>query len=95
MLFRSSIIPFVEEVYRKGWGSLETYNGMYSTIPDNSGLPITYMLRGYALRADGSSTGGTVDDVVYYFQMSADVNIQLASISASNETPIYEFALVS
>lgn len=89
-----SIIPFVEEIYRKGWGNVESYNGMYSTLADDTGLPITYTLRAYSLRADGTGFDGTVDDVKTYFQISADVNIQLAEVTGS-ETPIYEFALVS
>ena len=89
-----AFIPFVEEIYRKGHGSFDDFNGGYSTMPDETGLGVTYMFRGYAVKADGSGNGGTVDDMLYHFQISADVATQIADISTADETPVYEFALV-
>lgn len=89
-----AFIPFVDETYSNGWGSFESFNGGYSTIVDDSGLPLTYMVRGYSEKVDGSAIGGTTDDIKYNFQISCDVATQIAQISESGETPVYEFALV-
>lgn len=91
-----AFIPFLEEVYRKSGlqGRFQDYNGAYSSIPDDTGLPVEYSLRGYTERADGSANGGTTDDMITHFQISADVAAQVAAMSTANETPVFEFALV-
>ena len=89
-----SFIPWLPARYRNGGGSIADYNGIYAVIPDDTGLPINYSFRGYTLRADGSANGGTTDDLVTHVQIAAWVATQVAEISASNESPIYEFALL-
>jgi hypothetical protein len=89
-----AFVPWIPARYRKGFGNAMSDIGIYTTMPDDSGLPLTYSLRGYAERADGSSNGGTVDDVKINWQLGVDVATQVAEISASNETPVYEFALL-
>lgn len=90
-----AFIPWLPERYIKGWGDADTVNGAYSAIPDDSGLPINYSLRVFAEKADGSASGGTVDDIKYSFQLGADVATQIAEISTAGESPVYEFALTA
>lgn len=89
-----AFIPFVDEAYRNGWGSFENFNGGYATIPDDTGLPLTYMVRGFSEKKDGRNLGGTYDDIKYNFMVSCKVATQVAQISESGEKPVYEFALV-
>ena len=89
-----AFVPWIPARYRNGFGDAMSEIGIYATMPDNTGLPLTYSLRGYAQRADGSSNGGTVDDVKINWQLGVDVATQIAYISAANETPVYEFALL-
>lgn len=88
-----AFVPWIPKRYRDGFGDAMSDIGIYTSMPDDTGLPITYSLRGYAQRADGSSNGGTVDDVKINWQLAVDVATQIAEISASSETPVYEFAL--
>ena len=90
-----AFIPWIPARYRNGQGILLSDIGIYASMPDDSGLPLTYSLRGYAERADGSSNGGTVDDVKINWQLGVDVATQIGVISTANETPIYEFALTT
>lgn len=90
-----SFIPWIPKRYRNGGGDPMSEIGIYGTMPDDTGLPLTYSLRGYAARADGSSNGGTVDDVKINWQLGVDIATQVADISTADETPIYEFALLN
>lgn len=89
-----AMIPWIPSRYRNGFGNALSDIGVYATMPDDTGLPFTYSLRGYAAKADGSSNGGTVDDVKVNWQLGVDIATQIAEISAANETPVYEFALL-
>lgn len=89
-----AFIPWIPINYRNGFGDAMSDIGIYATMPDDTGLPLTYSLRGYAERADGSSNGGTVDDIKINWQLGIDVATQIADISVADETPIYEFALL-
>ncbi len=89
-----SFIPWIPEVYRNGFGNAMDSIGVYATMPDDTGLPFTYSLRGYAEKADGSSNGGTTDDVKINWQLAVDFATQIAEISTADETPVYEFALL-
>jgi hypothetical protein len=87
-------IPWIPSKYIDGHGDFDSYNGGYSTINDEIfGSALTYALRGYTTRADGSSNQGTTDDLLTHWQLSIDVATQVADISTANETPIYEFGL--
>lgn len=89
-----AFIPWIPRYYRNGFGDAMSEIGIYGTMPDDTGLPWTYSLRGYAERADGSSNGGTVDDIKINWQLGIDVATQVSDISTADETPIYEFALL-
>jgi len=89
-----AFVPWIPARYRQGFGNALSDIGVYATMPDDTGLPLTYSLRGYAERVDGSSNGGTVDDVKVNWQLAVDVATQIADISTANETPVYEFALI-
>lgn len=89
-----AFIPWIPAKYRKADGDPNSYNGKRFVMMDDTGLPIEYAVWAYTERADGSSNGGTVDDMVTHFQISCDFATQIAEITASNEQPIYEFALV-
>jgi hypothetical protein len=90
-----SFIPWIPSRYRNGFGNALSTIGLYATMPDNTGLPFSYSLRGYATKADGSSNGGTVDDVKVDWQLGIDIATQIAEISAASESPVYEFALLN
>lgn len=89
-----AFIPWIPTRYRNGFGNAMSEIGLYATMPDDTGLPLTYSLRGYAAKADGSANGGTVDDVKINWQLGVDVATQIADLSVADETPIYEFALM-
>ena len=89
-----AFVPWIPQRYRQGFGDVMSDIGLYGTMPDNTGLPITYSLRGYAERVNGSSNGGTVDDVKINWQLGVDVATQIAEISTANESPVYQFALL-
>lgn len=87
-------IPWIPAKYRNGSGSFDSYNGGFSTMPDDVfGDALQYTLRGYTERADGSSNGSTVDTLRTHWQIGIAVANPIADISTANETPIYEFAL--
>lgn len=90
-----AFVPWIPSRYRNGFGNALSDIGVYATMPDDTGLPLTYSLRGYAAKADGSSNGGTVDDVKINWQLAVDLATQIAEISAADETPVYEFALLT
>jgi hypothetical protein len=90
-----AFVPWIPKRYRQGFGVAMSDIGIYTTMPDDTGLPLVYSLRGYAARADGSSTGGTVDDVKINWQLGVDVATQISDISTASETPVYEFALLN
>jgi hypothetical protein len=92
--FSFAFIPWIPQRYRKGFGNALSDIGVYATMPDDTGLPLTYSLRGYSAKADGSAQGGTVDDVKVNWQLGVDVATQIADLSVADETPIYEFALL-
>lgn len=88
-----AFIPWVPAINRKGHGDYESYLGGYGTLPDATGLPLTYAVHGYAQRVDGSAAGGSAQDVRLELEISIDVAFQAQELSAADETPIYEFAL--
>jgi hypothetical protein len=89
-------IPWIPSIYREGSGDFASYNGGYTTINDEVfGDKLTYALRGYSLRADGSANGGTTDDMKINFQLSVDVATQIAQLSEAGASPVYEFGLTA
>lgn len=89
-----AFIPWIPKKYTLGDGDINGVNGKRYVMPDNTGLPLQYAVWAYTEKADGSSNGGTTDDMVTHFQVSVDVAAQVAAMSTANESPIYEFALV-
>jgi hypothetical protein len=90
-----AFIPWIPQRYRNGFGDAMSDIGLYGTLPDTTGLPLTYSLRGYAERVNGSGSGGTVDDIKINWQIGIDVATQIAEISTANESPVYQFALLN
>lgn len=86
-----SAIPWIPFINRQGWGDYESYNGGYGTLPDATGLPLTYAVHGYAQRVDASATNGSAQDVKVDLELSVDIAFQVAPLSTANETPIFEF----
>ena len=86
-----AMIPWIPKFNREGQGDYETFNGGYGTISDDQGLPLTYAVRGWAQKQDASSLGGTVQDIHIDIELSIDIAFNLAPISVTGETPIYEF----
>jgi len=62
-----STIPWIPKINRTGFGDYESFNGGFGTLPDGSGLPLTYAVRGWAQKADTSASGGTVQDISHGF----------------------------
>lgn len=88
-----SVLPWVPKKYRDGFGDNE-YNevGIGTTIQDLSGLPLTYTLRGYSVKADTSASNGDTDDVTTHWQMSVDMSFNVAPTETAGDKPIYLFA---
>lgn len=86
-----SVIPWIPKINRDGFGDYESFNGGFGTIPDGAGQPLTYAVRGWQSKADTSSAGGTVQDIHMDLELSVDIAFNVAPISVSGETAIYEF----
>ncbi len=86
-----SVIPWIPKINRDGSGDYNSYNGGFGTVPDGSGMPLTYAVRGWEQKADSSALGGTVQDLHMDLELSVDIAFNTAPISVSGETPIYEF----
>lgn len=86
-----SVIPWIPLRNRMGDGDYTTYNGGFGTLSDDSGVPYTYAVRGWAQKADGSGNGSVSQDTVQYMELSVDIAFLTAPITTANETPIIEF----
>jgi hypothetical protein len=86
-----AVIPWIPKINRDGFGDYESFNGGFGTLPDAAGQPLTYAVRGWASKADTSSNGGTVQDIHMDLELSVDISFNVAPISVSGETAIYEF----
>ncbi len=86
-----AVIPWIPLINRKGYGDYESFNGGYGTVPDATGLPYSYAVRGWQQKADTSALGGVVQDIHADLELSIDIAVQVAPMSVSGETPIYEF----
>lgn len=86
-----SVIPWIPLINRQGFGDYETYNGGFGILPDGAGMPLTYAVRGWASKADTSAAGGTVQDIHMDLELSVDISFNVAPLSVSGETAIYEF----
>lgn len=90
-----SCIPWIPALNRKGWGDYNEYNGGFGVVPDGSGLPLIYAVRGWTQKVDGSSNGSVVQTVQVQLELSVDIAFNTAPISTSGETPVYEFGQLS
>jgi len=88
-----SVIPWIPKINRTGAGDYEDFNGGWGTIPDATGLPITYAVHGWAQRADGSSNGSVAQDWKIELELSVDIAFQTDFHSTSGESAIFEFGL--
>jgi hypothetical protein len=50
-----AMIPWIPKINRIGQGDYESFNGGFGTMADDSGLPLTYAVRGWAQKADASA----------------------------------------
>lgn len=86
-----STVPWIPKINRTGWGDSESYNGSFMSVPDGSGMPLTYAARAWSQKADGSGNGSTVQTIQLNMELSVDIAFNVAPISVANETAIYEF----
>lgn len=86
-----STIPWIPKINRDTWGNYSEYNGGFGTIVDGTGLPITYAVRAWTQKVDGSSNGSVTQTVQVNMELSVDIAFNTAPISTSGETPVYEF----
>lgn len=88
-----SVLPWIPKKYRDGFGANEFNEvGVGTTIPDLSGLPITYTLRGYSVKADTNASNGDVDDITTHWQLSVDMSFNVAPLETAGDSPIFLFA---
>lgn len=88
-----SVLPWIPKKYRDGFGANEFNEvGVGTTIPDLSGLPITYTLRGYSVKADTAASNGEVDDITTHWQLSVDMSFNVAPTETAGDSPIYLFS---
>lgn len=86
-----AVIPWIPAINRTGWGNFSEYNGAFSTVPDATGLPLIYAVRGWTQKVDGSANGSVTQTVQVNMELSVDIAFNTAPISNSGETPVYEF----
>lgn len=86
-----AVIPWIPRINRDGYGDYESFNGGFGTIPDATGLPYSYAVRGWQQKQDTSAAGGVVQDIHADLELSIDIAFQVAPLSVSGETAIYEF----
>lgn len=87
-------VDFTEAQNRNNYGDLNTYNGGFRTI-FNPYLGVDCALSGYMDRADRSSVGGNVQDIVIQWEITADIALVKAPISVTDETPIFAGGLTA
>jgi hypothetical protein len=88
-----SVLPWIPKKYRDGFGDNEFNEvGIGTTIPDMDGLPLTYTLRGYTVKADTSANNGDVDDLTTHWQLSVDMSFNIAPTETAGDVPVYLFA---
>lgn len=87
-----SLVPWIPKINRVGWGNYSEYNGGFGTIGDATGLPITYAVRAWTQKVDGSGNGSVVQTVQVQMELSIDIAFNAAPISTSGESAVYEFA---
>jgi hypothetical protein len=90
-----SVIPWIPLINRIGSGDYESYNGGWGTVPDATGLGLTYAVHGWAQRADGSSNGSVVQDLKMELELSVDIAFVTDFHSTSGESSIFEFGVVN
>lgn len=90
-----SITPWIPSINRRGEGDYESYNGGYGTIIDATGLPLSYAVRGWAQKADGSAAGSVVQDIQMNFELSVDIAFVASPLSTAGESAIFEFGQTS
>jgi hypothetical protein len=87
-----AVLSWVPKINRDGFGDYESFNGGFGTVGDSAGQPLTYAVRAWAQKSDTSAAGGTVQDIHIDMELSVDISFNVAPISTSGETAIYEFA---
>jgi len=85
------IIPWIPEIYRKGEGDMDSYNGGYDTIIDDKGYDMTYAVRGWSQKVDCDSNGSLLLDSVNCLELSVDIGFITAPLLDPYETAIIEF----
>ena len=88
------VLDWIPRQNRQGHGDYNSYVGGYGTMTDpSSGL--TMAVHGYSARANTSAANGNEQDVVIEFEVSVDISPNLAPISNTDETVVFEVAQVS
>jgi len=89
------VVPWIPLRNRRGDGDMDSYNGGYGTIIDDKGYDLTYAVRGWAQKADGSGSGSVLQDTVNYLELSVDIAFVAAPMPTNaGESAIIEFVQV-
>lgn len=86
------IVPWIPLRNRRGDGDMDSFNGGYGTIMDDKGYDLTYAVRGWAQKADGSGAGSVLQDTVNYLELSVDIAFVVGPMPTNaGESAIIEF----
>jgi len=77
---------------RVGKGDYDSVLGGYGLVADPLGSGLNFDFHAYTERADGSSTGGGVQDEVLQAEMTLTIGWVLPPSSVANDTPVFEAA---
>ncbi|HRS66201.1 MAG TPA: hypothetical protein P5519_10000 [Spirochaetia bacterium] len=85
-------LPWNDPVNRAGQGNYDSYLGGYGTVMDPLGSGLMFDFHAYTNRADGSSSGGGVQDQVLEAEMTLTIGWVLPPLSTASDSVVYEFA---
>lgn len=82
-------VDWTEPKNRQGYGDIESFVGGFRTIRNPYLNNMVCNLHAYMTRADNSGNGGSTQDVVINWEISADVALVKAPINVADETTIF------
>lgn len=85
-------LPWNDPVNKAGKGNYDSTLGGYGVVKDPLGSGLDFDFHAYTTRADGSASGGGVQDEVLEAELTLTIGWVLPSLSTANESVVWEVA---
>jgi hypothetical protein len=85
-------LPWNDPINLKGKGDYDSVLGGYGVISDPLGTGLSFDFHAYTERADGSSSGGGVQDEILRAEVTLNIGWALPPLSNANESVVFELA---